>query len=154
MLLQAVLAGRVAARGARLAVVADVGLVVGVVGVAMALDGVGAGTVVAAGREVAEVMVGDRTGRCGVGVDRHDVVVNDAVVAVVVAVDVVVDVVADVGVHVHGVHVDVVSHGAVGHVHDCWSDRYAVVEKVVLHGEGRSREGGGAGSGAGGRVRV
>lgn len=59
VLLEAMLAGRIAACRARLAVVTDVGLVVWEMGIAMALDGIRAGAVVAARGDVTEVVVGD-----------------------------------------------------------------------------------------------
>jgi hypothetical protein len=61
------LSGRITAGRARLAVVADVRLVVWVVRIAVALDGVGTGAVVIAGRKVAKVMVGDGLSSLGVG---------------------------------------------------------------------------------------
>lgn len=50
-----------------MAIVADVGLIVWVVGIAVALDGIGAGAVVVASGEVAEVVVGDGLTSLGVG---------------------------------------------------------------------------------------
>lgn len=57
---------RITSGRARLTVVADVRLVVRVVGVAVALDGIGAGRVVVACGKVAEVVVGDGLSALGV----------------------------------------------------------------------------------------
>lgn len=70
VLLQAMFSGRITSSRARLAVIADVGLVVGVVGVAVALDGIGASRVVVAGGKVAEVVVGDGLSALSVGSGR------------------------------------------------------------------------------------
>ena len=76
MLLQTVFTGRVPTGRAGLAVVAGVRLVVGVVGVSVALDGVGTGTVVITSGEVAEIMVGD-------GLTGDDLLMNQSTVGTV-----------------------------------------------------------------------
>lgn len=59
MLLEAMFSCGIASSGARIAMVANVGLVVRVMGIAMALDGVRSGAVVIASGKVAKVVVRD-----------------------------------------------------------------------------------------------